>query len=168
MPEHLPLERCVFIFNVEFQLELQRRALNSPDRVRGFIQFVRRSFLFTRAERHVRVESLVSRRARILASCLVSASSHQWSFDRDLSSARGFGLWRRAIVLVPLTLAALSFGCGSSSQDIPGTAKEKKEEERYRYEGTGAAKQKVLIRRKDERQKELSEKAKHSSEATKN
>jgi hypothetical protein len=84
------------------------------------------------------------------------------------SSARGFGLWRRAIVLVPLALAALSFGCGSSSQDTPGTAKEKKEEERYRYEGTGAAKHKVLIRRKDERQKELSEQAKHASEATKN
>jgi hypothetical protein len=44
-------------------------------------------------------------------------------------------------------------GCGSS--DVQGTAKEKKEEDRYRYEGTGKAKQKVLIRRKEERVKEL-------------
>ncbi len=50
-----------------------------------------------------------------------------------------------------------AYGCGPSATDVQGTAKEKKEEDRYRYEGTGKAKEKVLIRRKDERLKALSE-----------
>ena len=85
------------------------------------------------------------------------------------SSARGFEAVAACHCPEFLSRLPLSHSAADrTSQDIPGTAKEKKEEERYRYEGTGAAKQKVLIRRKDERQKELSEKAKHSSEATKN
>jgi hypothetical protein len=51
-------------------------------------------------------------------------------------------------------------GCGSS--DVQGTAKEKKEEDRYRYEGTGKAKQKVLIRPREERFKELMKAAKNN------
>lgn len=82
------------------------------------------------------------------------------------SSLGGFRPWRRAGAFVPIILAALSFGCGSDSEQV-GTAKEVKEEERYRYEGTGKAKQKVLIRRKEERFKELREKAKESGDAAK-
>jgi hypothetical protein len=82
------------------------------------------------------------------------------------SSIVGFRPWRRAGAFVPIMLAALSFGCGSG-QDRVGTAKEVKEEERYRYEGKGKAKQKVLIRRKEERLKELREKAKESGDAAK-
>lgn len=72
----------------------------------------------------------------------------------------------RAAAAVLLMLALGSSGCGSSpnelSSGIQGTAKEKKPEERYRYEGTGKAKQKTLIRREDERHKELREAAKKS------
>jgi hypothetical protein len=80
------------------------------------------------------------------------------------SSTRGFRLWRRTGLIVLLIVAALSCGCGSS-QDMTGTSKELKEEERYRYEGKGRAKEKVLIRRKEERIKELREKAKKSSDS---
>jgi hypothetical protein len=82
------------------------------------------------------------------------------------SSTRNFRAWRCARALFLIILAALAFGCGSS-QDKVGTAKEVKEEERYRYEGTGKAKQKTLIRRKEERLKELREKAKESGDAAK-
>ncbi len=64
-----------------------------------------------------------------------------------------------------VTLALLAStvpGCGSSNSltnGVQGSAKEKKEEERYRYEGTGKAKRKTLIRRQDERLKELKEKS---------
>ncbi len=44
-------------------------------------------------------------------------------------------------------------GCGSAT-DVYDTAKEKAESERYRLEGTGKAKVKTLIRRKDERIKD--------------
>ena len=74
------------------------------------------------------------------------------------SSIRDFRLWRHAGLLAPIMLLALSCGCGPSGQDMPGTTKELKEEDRYRYEGTGKAKQKVLIRRKEERIKELRDK----------
>ena len=60
-------------------------------------------------------------------------------------------VWCRTIILP---------GCGSSTGDVQGTAKAKSEEERWREEGTGKNKQKVLIRRRDERQKELLEAAK--------
>jgi ABC-type uncharacterized transport system auxiliary subunit len=83
------------------------------------------------------------------------------------SSTNGFRPVRRAGVLVPLMLAALMFGCGSSGQNTTGTSKELKEEERYRYEGAGQAKQKVLIRRKEERIKELRETTRSSSDAAK-
>jgi hypothetical protein len=63
-----------------------------------------------------------------------------------------------------VVLALCSSGCGSSGGDlstgVPGTAKAKKEEDRYRFEGTGKAKNKTLIRRQDERLKELREAAK--------
>jgi hypothetical protein len=84
-----------------------------------------------------------------------------------LSPTRGFRLWQSAGVVVPLMLAALSSGCGSG-QNLTGTSKELKEEERYRYEGTGKAKQKVLIRRKEERVKELRDAAKNTTDAAKN
>ena len=61
-------------------------------------------------------------------------------------------------VALGLLLSLGSPGCGPSS-GVQGTAKEKKEEERYRYEGNGKAKQKTLIRRQDERLKELKEKS---------
>ena len=63
----------------------------------------------------------------------------------------------------PVLLALMLFGagCGSSGTDLSsgqmGTAKARTEEERYKYEGTGTAKQKTLIRRRDERFKELIE-----------
>jgi hypothetical protein len=69
-----------------------------------------------------------------------------------------------ACALVLLVLVLGSPGCGSSRDDlsrgVQGTAKERPDEERYQYEGTGKAKQKTLIRRQDERLKQLKEAAK--------
>jgi len=65
-----------------------------------------------------------------------------------------------ALFAVVWCCAVIVPGCGSSTGDVQGTSKEKSEEERFRYEGTGKAKQKVLIRRRDERQKELLDAAK--------
>jgi hypothetical protein len=65
--------------------------------------------------------------------------------------------------LVLMVLVLLSSGCGTStdlSNGVQGTAKERKDEERYRYEGTGKAKTKTLIRRKDVRLQELQDAAK--------
>jgi len=58
-----------------------------------------------------------------------------------------------ALFAIACCFSLILAGCGSS--DVQGTAKEKKEEDRYRYEGTGKAKQKVLIRPREERFKEL-------------
>lgn len=73
---------------------------------------------------------------------------------------------RCAGALVILLLALCLSGCGSSDGDlsvgVQGTAKAKQEEERYRYEGVGKAQNKTLIRRQDERLKELREAAKKS------
>ncbi len=74
------------------------------------------------------------------------------------SSTRDFRPWRHAGLLAPLMLLALSCGCGPSGQDKTGTTKEVEEDKRYRIEGTGKSAQKVLIRRKEERIKELREK----------
>jgi len=65
-----------------------------------------------------------------------------------------------AVFAVAWCCALVLPGCGSSTNDVQGTAKPKSEAERYREEGTGKDKQKTLIRRKDERQKELLEAAK--------
>jgi hypothetical protein len=68
---------------------------------------------------------------------------------------RNFRTQRRWSALFALAwcFSLILAGCGSS--DVQSTAKEKKEEDRYRYEGTGNAKQKVLIRPREDRFKEL-------------
>jgi hypothetical protein len=72
-------------------------------------------------------------------------------------------LWRRGSALVLLALAWVAFGCGSSQQtgssaSNPGKTAEDlvKPEDLYRYEGTGKAKRKVAVSRR-ERMKVLHE-----------
>ncbi len=75
------------------------------------------------------------------------------TFGRIISSGRAGA----ALLLVWIAIGFL--GC-EGTKDVQGTAKEVPEEQRYHYEGTGKAKTKVLNRRKEERQKALSEAAK--------
>jgi hypothetical protein len=75
-----------------------------------------------------------------------------------------FGLYRRAGALVLLTLATVAYGCGSSvpTESVSAgknPAKLIPEDQLYKYEGTGAAKHKVDISRR-ERIKLLHEAAK--------
>ncbi len=79
-----------------------------------------------------------------------------------LTLIRGLDPRTCALAVILALLVPGAPGCGSSNSmtnGVQGTAKEKKEEERYRYEGTGKAKRKTLIRRQDERLKELKEKS---------
>jgi len=61
---------------------------------------------------------------------------------------------RRAGALVLVTLATVAYGCGSSGEggpgavNKPGTIKLKPEDD-YTYEGTGAAKRKVELDRRE-------------------
>jgi hypothetical protein len=67
----------------------------------------------------------------------------------------GIDHWRRAAALVLFALAVAASGCGSSEQTQSpggtgtGPAGSLKQEDLYRYEGTGAAKKKVMISRKE-------------------
>ena len=69
-------------------------------------------------------------------------------------------LQARALLLLLLVLGAS--GCGSSPTDMQGSAKSKNEEDRYRVESTAKGKQKVLIRNKEERFKDLGEPSKQA------
>jgi len=65
-----------------------------------------------------------------------------------------FGPYRRAGALVLLTLATVAYGCGSSVPTESNTtgkdaAKALSPDQLYSYEGTGAAKRKVEISRRD-------------------
>jgi hypothetical protein len=76
---------------------------------------------------------------------------------------------RRAGVLVAVAVAAIAYGCGSSTEtgraapkDGTNLADQLKEEDLYRYVGTGTAKRKEAISRRD-RVKLLHEAAKKAS-----
>jgi hypothetical protein len=67
--------------------------------------------------------------------------------------ARALGRWSRDAGLALLVLGVGSSGCGSSERiekgGAEGAAKLLKPEELYRYEGTGNAKKKVAISRRE-------------------
>jgi hypothetical protein len=72
-----------------------------------------------------------------------------------LSFVSRFGLCRRAGALVLAALATVAYGCGSSeptgaaSAESKGLDKQLNREDLYRYEGTGTAKRKVEIPRRE-------------------
>jgi hypothetical protein len=74
-----------------------------------------------------------------------------------LSFFSTFFPWRRVGALVVVAVATTAYGCGSSNDGTRGPAtggrgelaKQLKDEDLYKYEGTGKAKRKVEISRRE-------------------
>jgi hypothetical protein len=96
------------------------------------------------------------------------AFSRRGVFTVIFRFAGRFFPWRRGGALVLIAVATMAYGCGSSNDGSHAPTsgggklvKQVKEEDLYRYEGTGKAKRKVAISRQ-ERVKLLHEAAKKS------